>query len=112
MNMSNIYGIVAKTSSLQNRVSKFMPKKFYEIDLWTKRGLVVQPCLPNSRAMAVSAEHSVGQRPHQQSVFRPKDVIRRQDTSHNDIQHNGIKHSNKSNETLRTMKERCYAECH
>ncbi len=29
--MSNIYGIFMKRSSLQNRVSKFMPKKFYEI---------------------------------------------------------------------------------
>ncbi len=28
----NIYGIVLKISSLQNSVSKFTPKKFYEID--------------------------------------------------------------------------------
>jgi hypothetical protein len=29
-----MYGIVMKRSSLQNRLIKFMPKKFYEIDPW------------------------------------------------------------------------------
>ncbi len=32
INTSNIYSIVMKRYSLQNRVSKFAPKKFYEID--------------------------------------------------------------------------------
>ncbi len=32
INISNIYGIFMKRSSLQNRLSKFTPKKFYEID--------------------------------------------------------------------------------
>ncbi len=33
LNIINICSIEIKTSSLQNRESKFMPKKFYEIDL-------------------------------------------------------------------------------
>ena len=32
INISNIYGIFMKRSSLQNSVSKFTPKKFYKID--------------------------------------------------------------------------------
>ncbi len=32
INISNIYGIFMKRYSLQNRVSKFTPKMFYEID--------------------------------------------------------------------------------
>ncbi len=32
INTSNIYSIAMKRYSLQNRVSKFMPKKFYKID--------------------------------------------------------------------------------
>ncbi len=32
INIINIHGIFMKRSSLQNRVSKFTPKKFYEID--------------------------------------------------------------------------------
>jgi hypothetical protein len=33
--ISNVSGNVMKRSSLQNRVCKFMSKKFYEIDPWT-----------------------------------------------------------------------------
>jgi hypothetical protein len=36
INISNIYCIFMKRSSLQNRVSKFTPKKFYEIDPWSQ----------------------------------------------------------------------------
>jgi hypothetical protein len=32
INLSNIYDILMKSSSLQNRVIKFTAKKFYEID--------------------------------------------------------------------------------
>ncbi len=34
INISNIYGFFMKRSSLQTRVSKFTPKKFYEFDPW------------------------------------------------------------------------------
>jgi hypothetical protein len=34
--ISNIYGIFMKRSSLLNRVSKFTPIKFYEIDPWVQ----------------------------------------------------------------------------
>ncbi len=51
INISNIYGIAMKSHNLWKRVSKFMPKKFYEIDplikiwinLWTK--MFYQICL-------------------------------------------------------------------
>jgi hypothetical protein len=32
--MTHVYGIALKRSSLQNRVMKFIPKHFYEIDPW------------------------------------------------------------------------------
>jgi hypothetical protein len=35
INISNIYSIFMNICSLQNRVSKFTPKKFYEIDPWS-----------------------------------------------------------------------------